>query len=138
MMSGLFLAVLGVAPGLGEWEPVVMDVSAYCPCSLCCGLNASGITASGKPVVGKLIAAPSSYLFGTEMRVPGYGVAKVQDRGGAIKSAGDWVRNVKIGNQKVADTRLQNDRIDLLFPTHEEALKWGRQKLVVSVKRSDR
>ena len=137
-MSGLFLAMLAMAPGLGEWEPVVMDVSAYCPCSLCCGANASGITASGKPAVGKLVAAPSSYAFGTEMRIPGYGTAKVQDRGGAIKSAGDWVKNVKIGDQKVADVKLQYDRIDLLFATHEEALKWGRQTVVVSVKRSDR
>ncbi len=137
-MSGLFLAMLAMVPGLGEWEPVMMDVSAYCPCGLCCGPNASGLTASGKPAVGRLVAAPSGYAFGTEMRIPGYGTAKVQDRGGAIKSAGDWVRNVKIGDQKVADVKLQYDRIDLLFLTHEEARAWGRQTLVVSVKRSDR
>lgn len=134
-MTGLFMAMLAMAPGLGEWEPVVMDVSAYCPCTLCCGPNAGGVTASGKPAVGKLIAAPSSYAFGTEMHVPGYGTAKVQDRGGAIKSAGQWVRNIRIGDQKVADTKLQHDRIDLLFPTHEEALKWGRQTLTVLVRR---
>lgn len=134
-MSGLFVAMLAMTPVLGEWEPVVMDVSAYCTCSLCCGANAAGITASGKPAVGKMIAAPSAYAFGTEMRVPGYGTAAVQDRGGAIKSAGEWVRNIKIGDQKVADTRLQHDRIDLLFPTHDEAVKWGRQTLVVMVRR---
>ena len=134
-MTGLFIAVLAMTPGLGEWEPVVMDVSAYCPCSACCGPNASGITASGKPAVGKMIAAPSSYAFGTEMRVPGYGTAKVQDRGGAIKSAGEWARNIKIGDQKVTDVKLQHDRIDLLFPTHQEALQWGRQTVTVWVKR---
>ena len=134
-MTALFVAVLVMAPGVGEWEPVVMDVSAYCPCPLCCGAHASGITASGKPAVGKLIAAPSSYAFGTEMRVPGYGTAKVLDRGGAIKSAGEWVRNVKIGDEKVADVKLQHDRIDLLFPTHAKALKWGRQTLTVWVRR---
>ena len=135
-ITQLFIAVLTMAPGLGEWEQVVMDVSAYCPCSLCCGPRASGITASGEPAVGKLIAAPSSYPFGTEMRIPGYGAARVQDRGGAIKSAGERVRRGKTGYRKVG-TILQHDRIDLLFPTHEEAIQWGRQKLAVSVKRSE-
>ena len=90
---------------------VDMNVSAYCPCEKCCGRFADGITASGKPAVGKLIAAPSDYAFGTVMDVPGYGEAVVLDRGGAIK-----------GN-----------KIDLLFPTHQEALNWGRQYLKVKV-----
>ncbi len=135
-MSQLLVAVLAMVSGLGEWEQVVMDVSAYCPCSVCCGPRASGITASGELAVGKLIAAPASYPFGTEMRIRGYGTARVQDRGGAVKSAGARVRGGKAGYRKVTTT-LQNDRVDLLFPTHEEALQWGRQKLVVSVKRSE-
>jgi 3D (Asp-Asp-Asp) domain-containing protein len=134
-MTGLVMAMLAMTPVLGEWEPVVMEVSAYCPCALCCGPDASGIAASGVPAQGKLIAAPSVYPFGTEMRVPGYGTAKVQDRGGAIKSAGEWVRNVRVGDQAVPDVKLQHDRIDLLFPTHEEARKWGRQTVTVWVKR---
>jgi 3D (Asp-Asp-Asp) domain-containing protein len=134
-MTGLVVALLSMTPVLGEWEPVLMDVSAYCPCSLCCGPDAHGITASGVPAAGRVIAAPSSYRFGTEMRVPGYGVARVQDRGGAIKSAGEWVKNVHVGDQKVPDVRLTRDRIDLLFPTHDEALKWGRQTVTVWVKR---
>ena len=98
---------------------VVMNVSAYCPCEKCCGIwaakgvnsNGERITASGVPAKGKLIAAPSNYAFGTRMDVPGYGMARVQDRGGAIK-----------GN-----------KIDLLFPTHQEALNWGRKLLIVKV-----
>jgi len=42
---------------------------------------------------------------------------------------------VTIGDEKAADVKLQHDRIDLLFPTHAEALKWGRQTLTVWVKR---
>jgi 3D (Asp-Asp-Asp) domain-containing protein len=45
------------------------------------------------------------------MDVPGYGEAVVWDRGGAIK-----------GN-----------KIDLLFPSHQEALEWGRQYITVKV-----
>jgi len=90
---------------------VEMNVSAYCPCEKCCGKWADGITASGKPAEGLLIAAPPEYAFGTIMEIPGYGMATVEDRGGAIK-----------GN-----------KIDLLFPTHQEALNWGRQYLKVKV-----
>ena len=94
-----------------QFYEVEMNISAYCPCEKCCGRFADGITASGKPAKGKLIAAPSNYAFGTKMDVPGYGEALVEDRGGAIK-----------GN-----------KIDLLFSTHQEALNWGRQQLTVKV-----
>ena len=91
-----------------------MEVTAYCPCEICCGVWADGITASGinvKNFNGLLIAAPPEYKFGTVMDIPGYGIATVQDRGGAIK-----------GN-----------RLDVFFPTHQEALNWGRQTLKVKI-----
>jgi 3D (Asp-Asp-Asp) domain-containing protein len=134
-MLSLVVSMIAMAPMVGEWEPVVMDVSAYCPCAKCCGEHSDGLTASGHPAEGKLVAAPKTYEFGTEMRVPGYGQAVVRDRGGAIKTAGEWVRDVKIGDRNVPDTRLSHDRIDLLFPTHDDALKWGRKTVVVWVKR---
>ena len=99
------------------YDLVEMNVSAYCPCEKCCGEFADGITASGEPAEGKLIAAPKKYSFGTKMSVPGYGTAFVEDRGGAIK-----------GN-----------KIDLLFTDkdgvsgHQRALNWGRQYLTVKV-----
>jgi len=102
------------------YDIVQMNVSAYCPCEKCCGVWADKgwcegkrVTASGAEAKGKMIAAPRNYDFGTVMEVPGYGVASVEDRGGAIK-----------GN-----------KIDLLFPSHQEALEWGRQLLPVKVYR---
>jgi 3D (Asp-Asp-Asp) domain-containing protein len=50
------------------------------------------------------------------MYVPGYGWGVVHDRGSAIK-----------GNH-----------IDLFFESHDEALKWGRQRLHVEVVVSER
>ena len=100
--------VMGKEPLYYEVE---MNVSAYCKGSCCCGDFADGITASGMPAEGKLIAAPPEYPFGVRMNVPGYGEALVLDRGSAIK-----------GN-----------KIDLLFPTHQEALEWGRQYLTVKI-----
>ncbi|KKN55608.1 hypothetical protein LCGC14_0580800 [marine sediment metagenome] len=93
---------------------ILMNVSAYCPCERCCGDFADGITASGVPAEGYVIAAPRQYAFGTLMTVPGYAdgrPVKVLDRGGAIK-----------GN-----------RLDVFFATHQEALNWGRQYLKVEV-----
>ena len=80
-------------------------VTAYCPCAKCCGKWADGITASGTRADHRLVAAPREFPFGTVMRIPGYGTVKVEDRGGAIKG----------------------DRLDVLFPTHSEALRWGVQ-----------
>ena len=90
-----------------------MEVTAYCGCESCCGEYADGITASGYRIRqgDKLIAAPQTFQFGTRMFIPGYGLASVKDRGGSIK-----------GN-----------RLDVYFSTHEEALKWGRRKLQVTI-----
>lgn len=86
-------------------------VTAYCPCAKCCGQHADGITASGKPATGLLVAADRSIPFGTMVQIPGYGTAPVLDRGGAIKGA----------------------RLDVLFATHAEALQWGVQWLDVTI-----
>ena len=89
----------------------IMRVSAYCPGSCCCGKWADGYTSSGVPAVGLIVAAPTDMPFGTVLQIPGYGTAQVQDRGGAIT-----------GN-----------KLDVLFPTHQEALNWGRQYLKVKI-----
>jgi len=94
-----------------EWETIVMNVSAYCPCEICCEDFADGITASGHKIQkgDKFAAAPRKYPFGTEMIIPGYAgdkVVEVKDVGGAIK-----------GN-----------RLDIYFDTHGEALEFGRRK----------
>ncbi len=86
-------------------------VTAYCPCRKCCGPGAKGITASGARAKGRMVAADRSVPFGTRIYIPGYGLARVTDRGGAIK-----------GN-----------RLDLLMPTHEQALRWGRRTATVTI-----
>lgn len=81
----------------------VWRVTAYCPGRCCCGQFADGITASGVPAVGRIIAAPPEIPFGTEIYIEGYGYAKVEDRGGAIKGK----------------------RLDVLFPSHQQSVNWG-------------
>jgi 3D (Asp-Asp-Asp) domain-containing protein len=114
-------------------EPVFrrMEVTAYCACGKCCGwrrtwygrpVNADGpnrgrpkqvgMTASGAKARNGTIAADTTrYPFGTIMHIEGYGYGRVEDRGGAIKG----------------------DHIDLFFPSHIEALLWGRRRLPVRI-----
>lgn len=84
---------------------ILYKVTAYCPCEKCCGECADGITACGHRIQpgDKFVAAPPYIPFGTILNIPGYGSVPVLDRGGVIK-----------GN-----------RLDVFFPTHQEALEWG-------------
>jgi len=100
-----------------SWKTVRMTVSAYCPCSICCGKWADGYTATNHKIQDGdcFVAAPKTYAFGTEMIIPGYNNSRpveVLDRGGAIK-----------GN-----------KLDVFFNTHDLALQWGVQELDVSVR----
>jgi 3D (Asp-Asp-Asp) domain-containing protein len=95
-----------------------LEVTAYCPCIKCCGPEANGITASGKPVDynhGAFAAADADeFPFGAKLRVPGYHEGQpieVIDRGSAIRHA----------------------KVDVFFPTHEQAEAWGRQWIPVIV-----
>ena len=88
----------------------VYKITAYCPCSKCCG-KTSGRTASGTTATaGRTVAASSKFAFGTKLNIGGH-VYTVEDRGGAIS-----------GN-----------KIDIFVNTHAEALQWGVRYLNVSV-----
>ncbi len=85
-------------------------ITAYCPCSKCCG-KATGRTASGtKATAGRTVAASSKFAFGTKLNIGGH-IYTVEDRGGAVN-----------GN-----------KIDIFVNTHAEALQWGVRYMNVSV-----
>ena len=95
-----------------------MLVTAYSPDERSCGKWADGITASGRSVWTngmKLVAADTRLLpFGSIVSIPGYNGGKpvpVLDRGGKIKG----------------------HRLDVLYPTHEIARRWGVQRLEVII-----
>lgn len=98
-------------------QKVRMKVTAYCPCSRCCGINACGVTASGHTVHingGRFVAADPQIAFGTCVSIPGYHQGEpvpVIDRGSMIKGA----------------------RVDVFFPTHKQARQWGIRWLDVLV-----
>jgi 3D (Asp-Asp-Asp) domain-containing protein len=94
-------------------------VTAYCPCSKCCGRWAGhGKTASGKSIHtngGKFVAADTRLLpFYTKLRIPGYAggeAVPVLDRGGKIKGR----------------------RLDVYFPSHAQAKRWGKRWLTCEI-----
>jgi 3D (Asp-Asp-Asp) domain-containing protein len=118
-------------PPAAKPHEVVMTVTGYCNCGECCGWRRTwygrpvyasgpgkgrrkqiGVTASGRRARHGTVAADTSrYPFGTIVHVPGYGYGRVSDVGGAIKG----------------------DKLDVWFPSHAEAVRWGKQTLKVRV-----
>ena len=78
-------------------------LTAYCPCSYCCG-KSDGITATGTVApAGRTIAVdPRIIPYGSQVKINGH-IYTAEDCGGAIKS----------------------NKIDIFFSTHQEALNFG-------------
>ncbi len=111
------------APVAGEaaGEPLYtleVDVTHYCACTLCCGENAAGVTASGKNVATGMVAMSSYYPFGTQIEINGV-MYTVEDRGGS---------------------GIENDihRVDIYVPDHQEALRLGRYTTTATIYRLGR
>lgn len=91
-------------------------LTAYCACSRCCG-KCDGITATGtKATAGRTVAVdPRKIPYGTEVIIYGHTYI-AEDCGGAIKQ----------------------NKIDIFFNSHTEALKFGVQYAEVFVKEAQK
>ncbi len=112
-------------------DPSLVLVTGYCNCGKCCSWRRRwwfcgepvynygpmkgkpkkvGVTATGKVAKhGTIAADPKIYPFGTRLEVPGYGTGTVEDVGGSIKGR----------------------HLDIWFPDHASASKWGAKWLKV-------
>lgn len=101
---------------------ITVELTGYCNCSYCTQ-SGKGITAMGTQTRIGVIATPQEIPLGTTLYIPflkeykNDGMFIAEDRGGAI--------------QKKADGTYI---IDVWFPTHEQALEFGRQKTVAYIK----
>ena len=87
------------------------ELTAYCSCSKCCGQWGNTTSTGVKPQAGVTIAVdPNKIPYGSQVKINEH-VYIAQDCGGAIK----------------------NNRIDVYFNTHEEALQFGRRKAEVFI-----
>ena len=92
---------------LGEFK-----LTGYCACEYCCG-KTDGITATGTvATAGRTIAVdPSVIPYGSIIKINGREYV-AEDCGGAIK----------------------NNKIDIFFNTHNDALEWGVKYAEVFIK----
>ncbi len=114
--AAVVFTLAAIAPSLGASHGANRyTATAYCSCGKCCGRWADGLTATGKRVHWGIIAADWSVLpRGTRVGLscfPGQ-VFVVEDRGGAIRG----------------------ERIDVWYPSHRSALKFGvRDRIRVKI-----
>ena len=94
-----------------EYEEILVEVSFYCPCSVCCD-SETHIMANGQQVYYGAIAAPIEIDLWTQLEFDNQ-IWTVCDRGGYIQSYTDENgRNIY--------------RLDVFLPDHQECLERGR------------
>ena len=121
-----------ITPRMSGGKAIYIETTGYCSCQKCCGWKRNwryqpvfasgpnkgkvkkvGMCADGTMARHGTLAADTRYFpFGTQIKIPGYGMGTVHDRGGAIKGS---------------------SRLDLFFESHQEALEWGRKTIKVVV-----
>ncbi|HEY4475449.1 MAG TPA: hypothetical protein VJB92_01875 [Candidatus Paceibacterota bacterium] len=110
------------SPQTEKPKTIKMKVTAYCICEKCCGEWAKfAKTATGDDarICDGVAADPKLLPYRTKLDIPGVGIREVDDTGGAMR--------------KSARQNPPVYHIDVRFPTHEEALKWGVRWLNVTI-----
>jgi 3D (Asp-Asp-Asp) domain-containing protein len=118
----IFILVIGILTSIlnpllvTNLRAEVFKATAYCSCVKCCNKKPSdklyGITATGKEAKWGTVAVDRRIIkLGSKLRIEGFPntIFRAEDVGGAIR-----------GN-----------RIDIWFPSHEEALDFGVKKMIV-------
>lgn len=110
MLLSITYAVTFCTP---EEKYFILKVTGYCPCSICCGEWADGLTyTEDKAGYGCVAIDPKGPLkMGQRVYVEGYGYGVCNDIGGAIKG---W-------------------EADVCFPYHWQALNWEVQLVKVYI-----
>ena len=112
---GIFMFLLSML-FVNNLNAEVFKVTAYCSCERCCDKDPSdkwyGITATGKRARWGTVAVDKRVIkLGSELRINGFPgtIFRAEDVGGAVKGK----------------------HIDVWFPNHSEALKFGVKKIAI-------
>ncbi len=106
---------------------VMAKVTAYCPCALCCGPDARGVTATGTKTSRHpygLAADPRLLPYGTRVRIPGYLEGT---------HPGDWWPVDDTGGAMRQDAEQGVLHIDCRLRSHSSARQFGVRYMWVEV-----
>ena len=112
--------MLGLLPQAAWAKVRTVDavVTAYCPCRVCCGPNARGITSTGQDARQSGCAVdPRLIPYGCRVRIPGVGWRTADDTGSAMREHGE--KGVF--------------HIDVRMPSHEQAVRFGVRHVAIRI-----
>lgn len=118
-----FMKLAHGAPQLDTPMRVTALVTAYCPCSKCCGTFSDGRTAwwggvnSGDASMPGVAVDPKVIPYGTWIEIEGLRPLQADDTGSAMRRS----------------TKQDIIHIDVRFRDHATALEWGRRLIPIWV-----
>lgn len=126
------LLMLACCLGAGEWAPVEVTATAYCPCRACCGSRAAGLTADGTDVREwpyGIAVDPRWLPYGTPILVPhGNGYLDQQQPKARLFYADDTGGIIRRRTRTTG-----RPHIDLRFRQHGNAVRFGVRVITVYV-----
>lgn len=117
----------------GEWRPLIVEATAYCPCKICCGVRAAGRTADGTRTneyrYGVAVAFPKEIPYRTPIMIPtGNGYLDQQSPTERV-----WYCDDTGGRLKTEQEEKGITRIDLRFIQHGNAVRFGRRRMTIFI-----
>ena len=129
-MPALLALILCSVLAAEDWVPVEAIVTAYCPCSYCCGHRSVGLTADGTDVRDEpygVAVDPKQIPYGTSIFIPageGYlDKSRPDDRVFVADDTGGIIR------RRTRSTGVIH--IDLRFQRHINAQKFGVKTMTI-------
>jgi len=131
MIALLLLASLACA---GEWVPMDVVATAYCPCRICCGVRGVGITADGtdtREVPYGVASDPRVLPYGSTVWIPpGLGYL---DASRSTDESREFPVDDTGGTIRTEARRSGVPRIDLRFKHHGSAQRFGRKAMTIYI-----
>lgn len=133
MRSALILLLCAMAQA-GDWVPMEVNASGYCPCQICCGERAAGVTADNtkvKDVPYGVASDPRRLPYGTTVWIP-LGVGYL-DRSRKTDDDRQFTVDDTGGYLRTQTRRTDVVHIDLRFKYHSSAKRFGRRLITIYV-----
>lgn len=121
----ILLVMVLVCVGAGKSKKprrVLVTVTGYCPCKICCGEHADGKTSTGRSAWKAGVAVDPEFIaLGSHIDIP----ENIYKRG--PNNNGSWIKADDVGG------KIKGMQIDLRFLYHWKAKKVGRRKIWVRI-----